>query len=165
MDPKRLSRPTGCKFIQMNLKHSKAATVLLCQKLAIGQIDIAPIQEHWVYEDQIRGLCNRRGGLFSIEPSIAPRCCTFVRNTIPAFLLSELCSRDVTMVRMTYTSGGSTRELTVTSVYLAFDSDKPPMSKGLREVVDYYSRKTMQLITACDANALHIIWGSMDINP
>jgi hypothetical protein len=46
---------------------------LLCRKLAIGEIDIALIQEPWVYGDRIRGLRNMRGTLFSAEPGIAPR--------------------------------------------------------------------------------------------
>jgi hypothetical protein len=39
------------------------------------------------------------------------------------------------MVRVTYTGGGSKREI-VTSAYLPYDSDEPLPSKGLREVVD-----------------------------
>jgi hypothetical protein len=88
----------------------------------------------------------------------------FVRNTVHAFPLSELCSRDVTMVRVTYIRGGSKRELIVTSAYLPYNSDEPPPSKGLREVTDYCSRNKLQVIVGCDANAYHIVWGSMDIN-
>jgi hypothetical protein len=60
----------------------------LCRKLAIGEIDIALIQEPWVYGDRIRGLRNIRGALFSAGPGIAPRSCIFVRNTVHAFPLS-----------------------------------------------------------------------------
>jgi hypothetical protein len=97
------------------IRHSRAMTALLCRKLATGEIDIALIQDPWVYGDWIRGLRNIRGTLFSAGPSIAPRSCIFVRNTVHAFPMSELCSRDVTMVRMTYTRGGSKMELIVTS--------------------------------------------------
>jgi hypothetical protein len=103
--------------------------------------------------------------LFSAGPGIAFRCCIFVRNTVHAFPLSELCSKDEATVRVTYKRGGSKRELIVTSVYFPYDSDIPPPSKGLREVVDYCSRNKLQLIIRCDANAHHIIWGSTDINP
>jgi hypothetical protein len=37
-----------CKFIQINLHNNKAATALLCQKLASGEIDAALIQKPWV---------------------------------------------------------------------------------------------------------------------
>jgi hypothetical protein len=96
----------------------------------LGEIDIALIQERWVYGDRIRGLRNIRGTLFSAGPGFAPRSCIFVRNTVHAFPLSELCSRDVTMVRVTYRRGGSKRELIVTSAYLPYDSDKPPRQRG-----------------------------------
>ena len=137
---------------------------LLCQKHAVGEIDIALIQEPWVCGDRIRGLCNIRGTLFSAGPFIAPRSCIFVRNTVHAFLLSELCSRDVTTVRVTYIRGGSKRELIVTSAYLSYDSDKPHLSQGLREVIVYCNRNKLQLIVGCDANAQHITCGSTDIN-
>jgi hypothetical protein len=140
-------------------------TALLYQKLAIGEIGIALIQEPWVYGDRIRRLHTIRGTLFSTGPGIAPRSCIFVRNTVHAFPLSDLCSRDVMVVRVTYIRGGSKRELIVTSAYLPYDSDEPPPSKGLREVVDYCSRHKLQLIVGCDAKAHHIIWGSTDINP
>jgi len=53
------------------------------------------------------------GTVCSAGPAIAPRFCSFVRNTVHAFLLSEFCYRDVMMVRMTDTTGGSKRKLTV----------------------------------------------------
>ena len=77
------------------------------------------------------------GKMFSVGPSIAPISCIFVRNTIHVFVLLELCSRNVTTVRMTYTRGGSKKEITVTLAYFPYDSDELPLSKGLREVTDY----------------------------
>ena len=50
---------------------------------------------------------------------------------VHAFPLVKLCSRDVTTVKMTYTRG-STRELSVTSAYLPYDSDETLPSEGLR---------------------------------
>jgi hypothetical protein len=110
-----------CKFIQINLHHSRAVTALLCQKLATGEIHVALIQEPWVYGDQIRGLHNRWGMLFSAGPGIATRACTSVSNTIQAFPLLELSPRYVTTVRLSFNGGGRTRELTVTSAYLTYD--------------------------------------------
>jgi hypothetical protein len=103
--------------------------------------------------------------MLSGGPSIAPRPCIYIRNTGHAFLLSELYSRDVRMVMMTYIRGGSKRELIVTLAYLPFDSDKPPLSEGLWEVIVYCHRNTLHLIVECDANAHHIICQSMDTNP
>jgi hypothetical protein len=68
-------------------------------------------------------------------------------------------------VRMTYIQGGNKREITFTSAYLPYDSDEPPRSKELPEVVNYCSRNKLQLIVRCDVSAHHIIWGSTDIKP
>jgi hypothetical protein len=57
--------------------------------------------------------------------------------------LLEFCSRDATTVRITYTYGGGNRELVVTCAYLPYDSDEPPPSKEVKDIIDYcYSRKS-----------------------
>jgi hypothetical protein len=58
---------------------------LLCHKLAIGEMDVALTEEPWVCGDQIRGLRNRGGMLFSAGPGIDSRARILVRNTIQAF--------------------------------------------------------------------------------
>jgi hypothetical protein len=71
--------------------------------------------------------------------------------------LLELCSRDVMAVRMTYTCEGGVEELIVASAYLPYDSDEPPPSKEVRDVIDYCGSRNKQLIIGCDANAHHIL--------
>jgi splicing factor 45 len=79
--------------------------------------------------------------------------------------LLELCPRDATTVRLTYTYGGGNRELLVTSAYLPYDSDEPPPTKEVRDNIDYcYSRKKQHII-GCDANTHHTLWGSTGVNP
>jgi len=87
----------------------------------------------------------------------------FVGNMVHAFPLWDLCSGDVTTVKMTYTRGGSKRKLIVTLAYLPYDSDEPPLSKGLREVAHYCGRNKLQLFVGCDASAHQIIRRSTDI--
>ena len=77
------------------------------------------------------------GNLLSAGPSIVPISWIFFRNTIHVFLLLELCFRDVTTFRMTDNRGGNKKEITVTLPYLPYNSDEPPLSKGLREVIEY----------------------------
>jgi hypothetical protein len=83
-----------------------------------------------IYGDPITGLCNTTGAACSAGPDIAPRYCIFFRNTVHAFLLSEFCSRDVMIVRMTYTRGGGKRELTVMSADFPYDSEELPHERG-----------------------------------
>ena len=104
------------------------------------------------------------GSLFSAGPSIAPRSCIFVRNMVHVFPLSELCSRDVTMVRMTYTLQEGARENLLLPQHISPTiQTNHPLSKRLREIIDYSSRKKLPLITGHNASAHHIILGSTDM--
>ncbi|XP_023727683.1 uncharacterized protein LOC111875571 [Cryptotermes secundus] len=155
------------KFLQINIHHSKAVMATLSQQLAEGKAEIALIQEPWLYKGQIRGLTNTGGTVYSAVPGNNARSCVYIRNHINALPLLELCSRDATVVRTIYKYRGGSRELIVASVYsyLPYDSDEPPPTKEMRDIVDYcYSRKK-QLIIGCDANAHHILWGSTGTNP
>jgi hypothetical protein len=58
-------------------------------------------------------------------------------------------------VRMTCTWGGSWEELIIASAYLPYDSDEPPPTKELRDVIDCCGSRKKQL-TGCDANAQHM---------
>jgi hypothetical protein len=48
---------------------------------------------------------------------------------------------------------------------LPYDSDEPPLTKEVRDVIDYCHSKKKQLIIGCDANAHHTLWGSTGSNP
>jgi hypothetical protein len=152
------------KFVQINLHHSKSASANLCQLIAEGKVDIAVIREPWVYKGQVRGLTNSGGTLYTVAPGINSRSCIYIRNHINALPLLEFCSRDATTVRITYTYGGSNRELVVSSAYLPYDSDEPPPSKEVH-IIDYCHSRKKQLIMGCDANAHHRLWGSTGVNP
>jgi hypothetical protein len=62
--------------------------------------------------------------IISVAPDGNARSCNFVTNHINALPLLELCSRNITMVRMTYIYGGSYEELFITSAYLLYNSDQ-----------------------------------------
>jgi hypothetical protein len=64
----------------------------------------------------------------------------------------------VTTVRITYNTGGNWKELIVTLAYLPYDSDKPPPTKEMKDVINH-SNRGRQLIIVCDANAHHTSWG------
>jgi hypothetical protein len=70
----------------------------------------------------------------------------------------DLCSRDVTAVKIIYKSGGRQKKLIVPSVYLPHDLDKPPPIKRMRDATNnyYWSSTRKQLIIGCDAN-VHFI--------
>jgi hypothetical protein len=87
------------KFVQINLHHRKAASANLCQLIAEGKVDIALIQEPWLYKGQVRGLTNSGGTLYTVAPGKNSRSCIYIRNHINALPLLEFCSRDAATVR------------------------------------------------------------------
>jgi hypothetical protein len=90
----------------------------LCQQLAEGRADIALIQEPWLYKGQIRGLTNTGETVYSVAPENNAISCIYIRSHVNALPLLEFCSRDATMVRITYSYGGGCEELIVASAYL-----------------------------------------------
>jgi hypothetical protein len=72
---------------------------------------------------------------------------------------------DTTTVRITYTYGGGCKELIVASAYLPYDSDEPPPTKKVRDIINYCFGRKKQLIIGCDANAHHTLWESTYTNP
>jgi hypothetical protein len=71
----------------------------------------------------------------------------------------------MTTVMLTNSREGKREKLVVTSAYLPYDSNEPPLTKEMRSVINHCNSSGRQLITGCDANAHHILWGSTDINP
>jgi hypothetical protein len=54
----------------------------------------------------------------------------------------ELCSRDATMMRITYKYGGLCEELIIASAYFPNDSNEPPPTKEMRDIIEHcQSRK------------------------
>jgi hypothetical protein len=49
-------------------------------------------------------------------------------------------------MRITHTYGGGCRKLTVASAYLPYDSDEPPPTKEVRDILDYCHSRKEQLI-------------------
>jgi splicing factor 45 len=136
----------------------------LCQQLAEGNADVALIQETLLHKGQIRGLTNTGGTVYSAVPENNARSCIYVRSHINALPLLEFCSRDATMVRITYTYGGLCEELIVASAFFPYDLDEPPPTKEMRDTIDHCQSRKKQLIIGCDANAHHILWGSTGTN-
>ncbi|PNF19647.1 hypothetical protein B7P43_G18121 [Cryptotermes secundus] len=68
-------------------------------------------------------------------------------------------------VRITHPYREGSKELIVASVYLPYDSDEPPQTKEMSDIIDYCFSRKRQLIIGCDANAHHILWGSTGTNP
>jgi hypothetical protein len=53
---KASQRRRDFEFLQFNMHHSKGASFNLRRSLDRGQIDVAILQEPWVYKSRVRGL-------------------------------------------------------------------------------------------------------------
>jgi hypothetical protein len=51
---------------------------------------------------------------------------------------------------------GVCEELIVASAYLPYDSDEPPPTKEMKDIIDQCQSRKEQLIIGCDANAHHL---------
>jgi hypothetical protein len=69
------------------------------------------------------------------------------------------CSRDLTAMKITASSGGRPREIILRSAYLPYDDVVPPPPEELERLVKGCRAQGTHLIIGCDAN-----WGNTNIN-
>jgi hypothetical protein len=67
-------------------------------------------------------------------------------------------------VLVKYNEEGVERRLVVCSAYLPYDSEDPPPSRELEELVMYCESERIQMLVRCDSNAHHTAWGSTNCN-
>lgn len=151
------------EITQINLQHSKDATALLCCVLTKLQTGIALIQEPWVYKGKIRGMM-MKGSLFCSTSHEVPRACIFASPGINAVMLPGLTSRDLVAVQVEYQLQGQRRKIIFASVYLPFDSETPPPSREMENLIEFCRLNGLAAILGCDANSHNLIWGSTDTN-
>ena len=104
--------------------------------MSVKEIDMALIQEPWQHEGRIRGMNIPGYTLFSMTGTDRPRACILTRNETAWMLLGFPC-RDLVAVLIKCYEEGAERRLVVCSAYLPYDSEDPPPSKKLEELVCY----------------------------
>jgi len=108
-------------FIQANLQHNIAASRVLTRMVSVKGTDMALILEPWYHEGCIRGLNIPGYTMFSISGIDRPRACILMRNETAWMLLGFSCRAE--------------RWLVVCSAHLPYDSEDPPPSKELEELM------------------------------
>jgi hypothetical protein len=71
------------------------------------------------------------------------------------WVLPAFSCRDLVAIPVKYIEDGAERQLIVCSAYLPYDSEDPPPSRELEELVQYYENENLYLIVGCDSNAHH----------
>jgi hypothetical protein len=83
--------------------------------------------------------------LYSAGGKERPRACILARN-MKAWELPGFSSRDLVAILIKYREHGVERRLFVSFCYLPFDSEDPPPSKELEELVRYCEKENLYLI-------------------
>jgi hypothetical protein len=150
-------------FIQANLQHSIAASSILTRTVGVKGIDMALIQEPWYREGCVSGLNIPGYTLYSVGGKERPRACILVRN-MDIWVLPGFSCRDLVAVLVKYNEDGAERQLVVCSAYLPYDSEDPPPSRELEELVRYCENEDIQLLVGYNSNAHHTAWCSTNCN-
>jgi hypothetical protein len=81
-----------------------------------------------------------------------------------AWMLPGFSCRDLVAILIKYNEEGIERCLVVCSAYLPYNSEDPPPSKELEDLVRYCEKENLYLVVGCDSNAHHSVWGSTNCN-
>ena len=147
------------KICQLNLHHSRAASAMMSRCFGKDGMDIALIQEPWIFKGKVRGLPERVATLHYISAD-KNRSCILVRHGIEAVLLPHLCTADLVAIRVGVGAGS----FVLASAYMPYDSPEPPPGRGVGALVRECEVKDVGLVIGCDANAHNTVWGSTDDN-
>ncbi|XP_036319903.1 uncharacterized protein LOC118734294 [Rhagoletis pomonella] len=128
-------KPRHIKCLQVNLHHAKAASDVLCRRFKTELLDVAFIQEPWVFAGAIKGLND----------------------------CDELTQQDLAAVWTKVPTQMGEQEVVLASAYLAGDSCEMP-TREVIALEEYCRRRKLKLVMSCDANAHHCVWGSSDTN-
>jgi hypothetical protein len=71
------------------------------------------------------------------------------------WVLPGFSCRDLVAVPVKYNEDGAEKQLVVCSAYLPYDSEDPPLSRELEELVQYCEDESVYLIVGCDSSAHH----------
>ena len=97
---------------------------------------MALIQELWYREDCVRGLNILGYTLHSAGGKVRPRASILARD-MGTWMLPEFSCRDLVAVLVKYFEDGADRRFVVCSAYLPYDTEDPPQSRELEEILRY----------------------------
>jgi hypothetical protein len=157
---------TELGIIQTNLHKSKAATLLLSQKLQENKdtIHVALITEPHSLNRKIPNFTSKHHHKVYPKAIDAPRACIIVNNNLQYLEITELQSRDTTAVLIDTKTATGKPQTIFASVYQPPQHEFQPPTQELRKIVQYASANKLPLIVGCDTNGHHQMWGSKSNN-
>jgi hypothetical protein len=134
------------RCIQINLKHSKAATDNFNQLTKEANIDIAFIEEPYNYQNQVIGI-PRNYRIFTSGTARKRAAVVFVNKAIDAILIDQLSDEDTALIEINY----GNLKFIATSIYLDI---KKEMASDLHKIENIQLLANgRELLVAMDSNA------------
>jgi len=104
------------------------ASAALC--VAMKNCDIALIHEPWTYKRAIKGIKELSGEPIYSRSTQNTRTCILIMKVLQILPLMHHCSRDLTAVKITASSGGRPREIILGSANLTYDDVIPHLPRS-----------------------------------
>jgi hypothetical protein len=136
---------------------------MLTRTVGVKGIYLALIQEPWYRDDCVSGLNIPGYTLYSARGKDRPRAC-ILGGHMNIWELPGFSCRDLVAVLVKYNEDGAERRLVICSAYLPYDSEDPPLTKELEDLVRYCEKEKVQLLVGCESNAHNTAWGSTNCN-
>jgi hypothetical protein len=140
---------SNSSFSQANLQHSIAVSGILTRTVGVKGVDVVLIQEPWYRNGSVSRLTIPGYNLYSAGRKDRPRSSILARN-MDIWMLPGFSCRDLVAVLVKYNKEGVQRQLVVCSAYLPYDSEEPPQSRELEELMCYCENEKIQLLVGCD---------------
>ena len=142
-------RPIKC--VQINLQHSKAATYNLVELLTKQQIDIAFLQEPFLYENKPTGIPSK----FRLYASGSKKCRAAVvvlNKSLDALIINQLSDDDAAVIEIRY----GALNLIVVSMYFDIRENIERDTLKLEKILDF--AKGRGVLAAIDTNSRSKLW-------
>lgn len=150
---KKTIRRSGISInnVQINLKHCKAATYNLDQLIIQRDIDIAYLQEPYLYKNKLSGI-SKRHRIYTSGNGVKRAAIVVSNQKIDALQISQLSDDDMVVIEFSY----GKLKFIAASIYLDIDNDMNRDLHKLEDIVKLAQGKG--LILAMDSNARSKTW-------
>ena len=157
----KTTRKTKTSFLlhQINLQHSKKASLEL--NIQFSKLDNFLIlsQEPYQYENRIKCLPNNTNILYNNPNNLKPRTCIIAHRNMKTFLLPQLSDQDTTVCSWELPPPNSSlKQVIIISSY--WDINLPSIPQSLINAVNYCNTNNLPFIIGTDSNAHSTLWGS-----
>lgn len=152
-------------FAQVNIQHCKSATIEVNNMTLDSNNFIIFIQEPYIKKNAVSNFDPRRFNIISHIGLEKVRTCILASKNCDILPLRQFCKGDVTAALLKFKINGNEQTIIVASTYMPYDRNLLPPNQEFTDLVNYSKIRNLPLLTGCDANSHHLVWGSTNCNP